>query len=175
MSQAGIISVAALPAVPTTFVTDTGNAIPALNVINVVTPGGGTQGITTTGAGNTITIKTFDLYGTTTTIGAVTGDVITFPLGATAGTYAFDVTVSAFDSATPSGAGYGIVAAVRTLGAGAAILMPNQAIDELEEVALIPANAEVTVDALNNAIVRVTGVAGLTIKWKASAKYVFAN
>jgi hypothetical protein len=50
--------------------------------------------------------------------------------------------------------------------------VPNQAIDELEEAALIAADAVVTV-AGNNMIVRVTGVAGLTIDWKAVAEYVF--
>lgn len=160
-----------MPAVPTTFVEDTGAATPALNILNVL---GGT-GIDTSGAGNTVTITLEGgLSGTGNTVGAVTADLITLPLGATPGTYTFDLRIAGFDATTPLSCGYTLVGAVRTTGA-AAVLITGQALDEFEENAVIdPATAEITVGA-NNAIVRVTGAAGLTINWKCSGEYVFVS
>lgn len=161
------------PSVPESFVTDSGTAIPVANVLNVVTPGSGTQGIMTSGSGNTITITLDEqvIDGTTTTVGAVTGDVITFPLGAVAGVYTFDCKIAGFDSATPSGAGYTIVGSVRTTGA-AAVLLANQAVDSFEEASTATCAGSLAVSG-NNAVFRVLGAAGLTINWKAVAEYVF--
>jgi len=54
MSQAGIIDgITGAPTIPTSFVADVGVAIPAANILNIV----GGVGITTSGAGNTISIS----------------------------------------------------------------------------------------------------------------------
>lgn len=53
LSQEGLLNVKSLPTVPTQFDTDSGSAIPAANILNIF---GGTD-ITTSGAGNTVTIS----------------------------------------------------------------------------------------------------------------------
>src|SRR5271157_3458790 len=170
MSQSGIIH-SNSTAGATTYATMAGNAAPAAGILHIV----GAGGVTTSGAGATVTITSADpsLVGTGTTIGAVGGGILVIPLGAVAGTYMFDVKVAGFDSVTPSGAGYHINAAVRTTGA-AAVLVSNQVVDSMTEAALVTSNAQIIV-LLNTAIVQVTGVVGLTINWKAVAEYAFIS
>jgi hypothetical protein len=176
MSQAGPLEPSGTPSVPTQFTTDSGIAVPAANNLNIVTPGGGTQGISTSGAGSTITITLTEpkVQGTATTVGAVTADVITIALGATPGVYTIDASIAGFTTAGgPLGAGYTIVGAIRTTGA-AAVLITGQAVDAFEEGALSAGNAALVASG-NNAILRVTGTVGTTIDWKAAAEYVFVS
>lgn len=172
----GVSAGALPPSVPLQVTTDSGIAVPAGNNLNLVTPGGGTDGISTSASGSTITVTltTPKVGGTATTVGAVTADVVTLALGATPGTYTIDAQVAGFTSAGgPLSAGYTIVGSVRTTGA-AAVLLPNQAVDSFEEGALSAGSCILTVSG-NNAIIRVTGTAGTTINWRGSLEYVFVS
>lgn len=182
MSQAGKLNTSSgpPPIVATTYVTDVNSpAIPALNVLNVLgndTTVNDANGIRTDGSSgsNTLTVQlTNRLQGTTSTVGAVTADIITFSLGATPGTYAFEVRISGFEATTPAGVGYSLFASVRTTGA-AATLCGTPDLIENEEAALIAADVTMVVSG-NNAIVRVTGVAALTINWSAVGLYTVVN
>lgn len=176
MSQAGIINNAVLPpgAGVQTLTGDLGAAVgpDGANNIDLLTG----PGLTSTGVPGTHTI-TFTLdgsgEGTVQTIGAVTGDVITVPLGAVPGTYTFEARIAAFNASTPAGAGYQIFGAVRTTGA-AAVLIGTPDIIVNEEAALVNGDADLVVSA-NNAIFRVTGVAGLTIDWKCNSTFTMVT
>jgi len=185
MSQAGITNVAGSlpPSVPTTFITDFGvPVVPAANIVRVVTPGDGTQGISTTGSGNTILIalSPSSISGSTITTGAVTGTVITFPLAALLpGVYTIDATVAGFaitGVGSPLGCGFTIVGAVRTDGA-TATLIPTQVVDHFEEGALSASSAVLAVSG-NNILIDVLGVsdgaAGFVIHWTAFLTYTFS-
>jgi hypothetical protein len=183
MSQAGIINTTSAPsppAVPTSFVTDVNSpSVPLANIENIK---GGTSttnnsnGIQTDGSSgsNTLTIQlTNRATGSNTTAGAVTSAVITLALGAVPGVYTFDIAVAGFNAVTPAGCGFTIVGSVRTTGA-AAVLITNQAVDHFEEPALVTATAVLAVSG-NNALVNVTGVAGLNIDWQATLTYTLAT
>lgn len=149
-----------------TLTADIGGAVGPDAAFNINILGG--TNVTTAGnpGTNTITINTAGgAVGTGQTIGAVTDDVITFALGAAAGCYTIHAKVVGFEATTPAGVGYEITAVVRTTGAaGALIGVP--VINAIEDVALAAAIGTIVVVG-NDAIVRVTGVAALTINWVA--------
>ena len=171
MSQAGVIHITSGGGGPVgTLTGDVGGAVPpdGANNINLLTG----PGLTSTGVPGTNTI-TFTLdgtnEGTATTIGAVTADPLTVALGATPSTYTFEARIAGFEATTPAGCGYQIFGAVRTTGA-AAVLIGTPDVIVNEEAALVTGDADL-VGSANNAIFRVTGVAGLTIHWKCTATF----
>ena len=168
MSQGGILSDKTSPlANLETLTGDIGGAVGPDGAFNINLLTG--NGLTTTGvpATNTITITRDDTpnNGSGQTIGAVTTNLITIALGATPATYAIEARIAGFESTTPAGCGYSLFGTFRTTGAAAVICGTVDKITN-EEVALVAANATIVASG-NNAIVQVTGVAGLTIDWNA--------
>jgi hypothetical protein len=165
------------PTVPTTFVTDINSpAVPAVNILDVFgndTTINNINGIQTDGSSgsNILTIQlTNRLQGSGSTSGAVTTDLVTFALDSTPATYVVEANFSAFESTTPSGAGYSLFGTVRTTGIAASLVGTPDKINN-EDAALVAANADFVVSG-NNLILRVTGVVGLNINWSIVGYYV---
>lgn len=135
-----------------------------------------TAGVGTTivnGAGSITISSTGSSAGSAQTIGAVTANIITIPLGAVPATVSIDAVISGFEGGTPASAGYKVFAVARTDGiAGMIVGVPNQIL--MEDAALAAADATVVIVG-NDAIIQSTGVALLTIEWDATAKVTIGN
>ena len=163
------------PSVPTSFVTDnSGPATPAANVLNILaddTTDNDTDGIRTTGSGNTVTVElTNRFYATGETIGAVTDDLITFDLGVSVAVVAFRFQIAGRDESSGDGLGYNITSTFRTDGATASRI--NTPFSEEDEDATIIASSVNMVASGNDAILRVTGTAASTIAWSCVGEYL---
>ena len=174
MSQAGKLRDGTILSDIETLTGDFGGAVSPNAAFNLNILGGTNVTVTSNPGTNTLTInQSGGQEGTGQTIGAVTADVITFALGATPGTYSMGVRIAAFESTTPAGAGYKIKAGIRTTGA-AGFVIGLIATDTFEDAALIPASVALLVVG-NDAVVRVTGTAGLTLQWTAELDSTFAS
>ncbi len=170
------------PSVPTSFVTDVNSpAVPAANILDVF--GGFTSTnninlIQTDGSsgGNVLTIQLTNIaQGFAGTNDGATHTIITFPLGATPGTYKFNGNVEAYDTTDLAGAAFEYQAAVRTTGAagnfiGGSVIYE----DAFKEVAMATADINVTIVG-NNLLVQVIGIAGKNIDWRAILTYRFVG
>lgn len=164
MSQAGSLGGSSGPLPPivaTSYVTNNGIAIPAVNILNVV----GGVGITTEGAGNTLTIKLANSgQAFTTTIGAVTNDVIIINMGATPSVGVFVSRVVGFASGgSGNSCGFVLTGCAETDGIAASLISAQSKLP-FQEAAFITADANITTSG-NNAQISVLGVAGFTIDW----------
>jgi len=175
MSQAGILSDSTTALADVESLTgDSGGAVYPDGAKNIDILGG--TNITTVGApgSNSITINQDGVVlGTGQTVGAVTADIITVAAGAVPGVYQVQAQVAGFDSVTPSGGNYRMTNGVRTTGAAATLTGSTDKTNN-EEAAFTAAKADIIVSG-NSYIVRVTGVAGLTIDWSAKLQYVFVS
>jgi hypothetical protein len=179
MSQSGTNNTAGSlpPTVATTYTADTGSASPAannLNVFGIDSTANNANGITTTGATDTLSVVlTNRLQGTGSAVGATTDDLVTFDAGGTAGTYAITIDCSLFESTTPAGAGYHIRGSVRTTGAAATVIgTPDEFVNE--EAALAGCDVDLIASG-NDIIIRGTGTAGLTTNFSCVAYYTFVS
>lgn len=110
-----------------------------------------------------------ELFGTGTTIGAVTTNLITIPLGAIPGVFQFEARVKGYESTGPSAIGLNIYSTFRTDGT-IATLVGNEDVFN-EDIALADANGYfMSTGSDNNAILQVLGVSGLTINWSAETE-----
>jgi len=149
---------------------DTGGPVgpDGFDVVNIV-GGSGVEVVGSPGA-HSLTVSVFGtIESTATTVGATSADVLTFDLGTDATVYSIDSFLTGFDSATPAGVAYTITAGARTTGSAATLL--GRMIDDFEESPLTAAVVDYVTSG-NNLILRVTGVAGKTIEWKARLQYL---
>lgn len=174
MSQAGrYYEGTPLPDIET-LTGDSGGAVGPNAAFNINILGGPGIDVVGVPGTNTLTVSlNGGTEGTGQTIGAVTADLITFPLGAVPGVYLFKVDVVGFDAVTPLGAAYFLTGALRTTGA-AGTELDDQATDDFEEGALVAGDVDL-IASVNNAIIRVTGTAGKTINWRAVLTYTFRS
>lgn len=168
------------PAVATSYVTDVNSpAIPIANVLNVLgndTTANNNNGIRTDGSSgsNTLSVQlTNRLQGTGTTVGATTADLVTFPLGATPGAYNFELKVVGYTATGPAATAYTVLGTMRTTGAAATLVgTPDETV--IEDVSLLASDVDMIASA-NNLIIRVLGVAGVSLNWNVVSTYVFIS
>lgn len=177
MSQIYVPTTSSIPSIPTSFVTDIGGpAVPVANVINIVTPGSGTQGISTTGSGNTITIALTDitLTGTAQTIGTSTANInVNVPLPVTNSAVSLRANISGYAKSSGLAVGGELIASmINVAGVLSVIGIPDLA--KNNSVALAAWSATITSSG-TNVIIQVTGVATYTINWTAIIDYVIAT
>jgi hypothetical protein len=185
MSQAGILNVAGGGGggTPVQTVTgDQGGPVPPsgnnINLFGGTSTANNANGIVVVGNPATST-ETFTLTnrltGTATTAGAVTTALVTFPLGAVAGTYTIQLNVAGYTSTGPASTSYFEFICAASTGAAARIVSAGDS-DEicLEDAALNASDILVTASG-NSVVISAQGVVGLTIDWNAVGTYIFVS
>ncbi len=181
MSQAGILTTTAGPVppdVPIQFTADSGIAVPALNNLNVFgvdSSLNNDNGISSVGAGSTLSIVLNNrLTGQVTTADATPTTVFSFNLGAVPGVYIFQGNLVAFNSTDTAGGGYTFISAFRTTGAATTEIAVEMK-DVLEEAAMATADFSIASDGVNSVNLTVVGIAGKTINWNALLNFRFVG
>lgn len=110
------------------------------------------------------------LSGTGTSVNAAPVDLITFSLDSSVSVYRFFIHICGRDTGTGDGVGYSIFASARTDGATCTIIS-SPFNDNDEDTSLVAATATITSSG-NDFILRVAGVAGQTVTYRAVGTYI---
>lgn len=171
------------PDVPTSFVAqnngvNNGSATPAANTINfnvTSSTDNNTNGMQASAAGSTVLHQlTNRITGTATTTDGVTPvNAYTFNLGATPGTYLFNIKIVAYNVTDALSAGYTTFATYKTDGATATFLDSGNDFTS-EEGAMVALNLQ-TSGVGNTIQLNIVGLAGKTINYVALTEYIFAS
>ena len=154
------------------------NALPAVNTVNATdSTDNVAAGLQAVVAGTTTTVELTNRYrGTSQTTDATPTDIITIPLGATAGLYIVDVDIVGFNTTDTEGAGYNLFGTCRTDGTDSTLSgTPYKVVNEEGGMTSSDANIVAGGVADNNIYIRVTGIAAKTIEWNAVARYSFVS
>ncbi len=163
--------------IPTSFVTDSGTAIPAANVLNVLTSDTSSNfdnGITDIGSGNTVTIQlTNRVTGQVSTTDATPTTIITFATSSNlvysvSGTVTLKVTASGGGATLGDGASYDFYGAFKNV-AGTVSEIGTEYPTTFEDASLAAADITVSVSG-TSVIVQVIGIA-TNINWDAILTY----
>ncbi len=170
------------PSVATSYVTDNGTAVPAVNILlvngkdstennaNGIITKGGTPA--TLNSNEVDIVLTNRLQGNVTTVGAVTSAIYTF-IPTVLGTYAIEYRISAYNSTSSLGAGYSVFGAIRFDGVNSNLCgTPDKIVNE--EGAMSSANVTLTVSGAN-VLINAVGYAAQTINWSAVGLYTYVG
>lgn len=168
------------PAVPTSFTTQNGTAVPAANVLiingidsvenndnGIITKGG----VVGTGTANEVDVViTNRMTGAVNTANATPTTLMTFTAAVAATIYNFEVRVVGYDVTDTAGGSYTIIAGGRTTGAATTVFTSPE-FTVIEETAMLSSDIDF-ISSGNTFIVQVTGIAAKTIHWSGSLTYV---
>lgn len=167
------------PIIPTSFVTDDGTSIPALNIENVNgvdSTENNANGILTRAnpnlSNNLQIVVTNRVQGSASTVGAATSTIITFT-PTVIGTYAFEFRIAAYNTTSSLGSGASVFGAIRFDGVNSNVC---DLFDEINNDEGAMSGTDISVISSGaSLLLQATGYAAQTINWSAVGLYTFVG